>query len=194
MLNIADYPLLKELSDELQKENLAFMVGAGISVGPPSYLPAWGALIQEVLLAIAGEDGKEDIDRVLVHQGQLLNEALLQLVRQELGQDKTDELIRRSMSSHAYSAVHRFLWWAIRNFKAVVVTPNYDELIEEAAKNDASSAQVLRECLIKPHGSLNDLSQACYTADSVYRPLSPQLQRSLLEGLSNKTLVVAFLN
>lgn len=185
-----DDPLLIELKEALIQEKLAFLVGAGISMGRQSQLPSWNALIKEILQAIASEDGKDDVPQVLVHQEQLLNEVLLQLVSRILGRSRTDDLIRQVFTSQYYSPIHKFLWWTIRQFQATIATPNYDELIEAAAKGDPNSSELLREQLVKLHGSVSDLSLARYTIESVYQPLDSSVRKKLVKQINNRVLIV----
>lgn len=187
----SDDSLLKEVGKAVWQKKSAFLVGAGISTDRQSHLPGWDDLIEEVLLAIAGTDGRDDVPQVLVHRGQLLNEVLLQRVGEVIGREQLDDLIRRTITSRYYSPIHKFLSWAICNFQAVVITPNYDELIEEAARSATCGQNLLDDWLMKVHGSVSDLSRARYTVNSVYQPLDPSLQQKLLYKIKGKILVVA---
>jgi len=187
--------LVGEMSESLREGKLTFLVGAGISMDRRSWLPGWDGLMSSILQAIAGQEDQGEVRYVEAHKGQLLNEVILKLIDETVGRVYASKVIRDCMKTKCYSAIHRFLAWAMKEFGSGILTPNYDELIEEAAgwrNKDAGSTAigVQSNNLVKLHGTVSHMENARFTVDSIFAPLDDSIVNQAAPLLSNRTLVV----
>jgi tetratricopeptide (TPR) repeat protein len=90
------------------------------------------------------------------------------------------------MDTNSYSAIHKFLAWSMEKFHNVVLTPNYDELIEEAA-----GWRHPKDLLLKLHGTLSDIKNARFTVDRIFAPLEKGLAQKAADMLKGRIVVVA---
>jgi len=114
---------------QISSSKMIFFVGAGISVPPPSELPNFQKLSQNVIQDIVG-DALEEKDIKILSQD-LRPEVILQIAVEEL-----EPKVLRSLQmlvSHRPNPNHFFLAEAIR-LGNWVFTTNPDNLIEEAGK------------------------------------------------------------
>jgi len=186
---------INEISDHLIKGKIVFLVGAGISVNRQSWLPLWTELIEEILTAVAGENNKEDVRHVMQYRGQLLNEAILQIMCETIGKGKTSELLDKCLNTEQFSSTHQFFAWGIHNFDCIVLTPNYDELIEHALLSnikkfkDRSDYKKI-DNVIKLHGTISRINEARFYIDSVFVPIEKMIADRVIESLDKRMLVV----
>jgi tetratricopeptide (TPR) repeat protein len=181
--------IVSEISKELRKGEVAFLVGAGISTGRQSWLPLWGDLVLSLLEVVAGEESRNQVKYVEPHMGLLFNEVILHLMVQVIGLDDTVEVIKACMDTNSYSAIHKFLAWSTEKFGNVVLTPNYDELIEKAA--EATGWRHSKDLLLKLHGTLSDIKNARFTVDRIFAPLEKSLAQRAVNMLKGRIVVVA---
>lgn len=195
---------VQELGRALRNQEIAFLVGAGISAERQSWLPTWRELTESMLFAVAGESGRQAVPLVTRHLDRLLTEVIFQLMIPEIGQEIAFEPLRRTMSSKNYSAIHKFLAWCVIYHDAIVLTTNYDTLIESAAREglgfrnfkpyvhpeeyekwDGSSG-----ALMKLHGTVDDLDSARFAINQVFRGLDPAMERVFRKVLESRILIV----
>jgi len=159
------------------------MIGAGASFKRNTWLPGWKELIYNLLKIIAGPDRSSDVEYISKNHMQLLfNEAFLQKMANILGLSATAEALRIFMDTNAYNPIHKFLSWTMLNFSSIVLTTNYDELIERAGGSRAK--------LFKLHGTLKELEKARFTVNHIFAPLDPNMTSCIYPELSESTMVV----
>lgn len=183
--------LTTEVAKELREGQVVFLVGAGISAERQSWIPLWGELVSLLLRVIAGEEGKDEVQYAKPLMSLLFNEVIFHQMMQIIGLKKTAEALKACMDTNSYSAIHKFLAWVMKEFKNPVLTPNYDELIEEAAgwrQNDTSKSNNL---LIKLHGTLSKVEKARFTINQIFAPLEDNLKERTLNALNDRIVVVA---
>lgn len=174
---------VEEVVTDLRDGRLAFMAGAGISLGRESWLPGWNELVYSLLGIVAGPEAIHEVEYISKqHMQMLFNEVFLQRMVRAIGLERTAEAIRICMDTDSYSAVHKFLAWAMLHFGSIVLTTNYDELIEKASG--------WKTAPMKLHGTLGKLQKARFTVDEIFAPLDPTLAESVAPKLSGRTLVV----
>ena len=172
-----------EVSSALQRHKAVFMVGAGASFGRNTWLPGWNELIYNLLKIIAGPDRYSDVEYISKNHMQLLfNEAFLQKMTNVLGLSATAEALKIFMDTNAYNPIHKFLSWTMLNFGSIVLTTNYDELIERAGGNRAK--------LFMLHGTLKELEKARFTVNHIFAPLDSNTTACIYPELAESTLIV----
>lgn len=181
---------LNELTEALLGKRLAFLVGAGISMGRQSQLPGWESLVFALMEGIAGPQWAQDEKYVRDHAGLLLNEVLLQHMKETLGLEDTANALVRALGTEKYSRVHRFLAWAIAQCEAQVLTSNMDKLIEEAARPMPRNS--LPERLFqKLHGTISDPTTLRFTVEAICCPLAARVTEQVKPELQKRVLIVA---
>lgn len=189
--------IASQVAKALQDGRIAFLVGTGISADRQSWIPLWADLILSLLEAIAGEEGKDEVQYVKPHMGLLFNEVILYQMVQVIGLDSTAEGIKICMDTNSYSGTHKFLAWAMKEFRNIVLTTNYDELIEEAggwrhhSNLGTPMAEQSRDLLLKLHGTLSDLKYARFTINQIFAPLEANLRQKAVGMLEERIVVVA---
>ncbi len=174
---------VKQVCADLQDGRLAIMAGAGISCGRQSWLPRWDELIYSLLRIVGGPEATDEVEYISKHHMHLLfNEVFLQQMVRVIGLERTAEAIGICMDTNSYSAIHKFLAWSMLHFGSVVLTTNYDELIEKASGWKATP--------IKIHGTLGKLQEARFTVDKLFAPLDASLVESVAPKISGRTLLV----
>jgi tetratricopeptide (TPR) repeat protein len=183
--------LTTEVAKELREGQVVFLVGAGISTERQSWIPLWGELVSSLLRVIAGEEGRDEVQYTKPLMSLLFNEVIFNQMTQIIGLNKTAEALKACMNTNSYSAIHKFLAWAMKEFKNPVLTTNYDELIEEAVgwrQNDTSESNNL---LIKLHGTLSKVEKARFTINLIFAPLEDNLKERAVNALNDRIVVVA---
>lgn|GEM_PF-1888942 len=189
--------IVSEVTKAVQDGQVAFLVGAGISAERQSWVPLWSDLVLSLLEAIAGEEGEDEVQYVKPHMGLLFNEVILYQMVQVIGLDNATKAIKICMATNSYSTTHKFLAWVMKEFRNVVLTTNYDELIEEAAgwkyrsNLGISSKEPYRDLLLKLHGTLIDITHARFTINQIFAPLEANLRQKAVDMLKNRIVVVA---
>jgi hypothetical protein len=172
-----------EVSTAMLDGKSAFLVGAGISVNRNTWLPDWGGLIHELLKSIAGP--KNDLETKYIHENYmqlLFNEVFLHLMSEVLGSAYVMDAIKKCYDITEYNRIHKFLAWSMLYFHSVVLTTNYDELIERAGG--------LKTKPVKLHGSLNMPESMRFTVNHIFSPLASEIRDSTAAKLKGRTLVV----
>ncbi|MCL0048408.1 SIR2 family protein [Dehalococcoidia bacterium] len=194
----------QELGQALRNQEIAFLVGAGISAKRQSWLPTWRELTESMLFALAGESGRQAVALVMPHLDRLLTEVIFQLMIPEIGQELAFVPLQKTMSSENYSAIHKFLAWVIIQHNAVVLTTNYDTLIENAVRKGLGFKDFepyihpkqyekwhgVSGALMKLHGTVDDLDSARFAINQVFRGLDPRTERAFRKVLENRILIV----
>src|SRR5262249_42758769 len=114
-------------------------------------------------------------------QGYLFNEMLLYLMKQVLGLNPTAAALRACLDTDRYALSHRVLAWATRHHDVSMLTANFDQLIQQAGA---------RGPVLQLHGTLSNLEEARFSADSVFAPLEASLQGQTKELIRKRVLVV----
>jgi tetratricopeptide (TPR) repeat protein len=188
---------LEEVTKAVKHGRAAFLVGAGISANRQSWVPLWSDFVSSLLEAIAGAEGKHEVQYIKPHMGLLFNEVILHQMVQVIGLNNTAKAIKICMDINSYSVSHMFLAWVMKKFRNAVLTTNYDELIEEAAgwKHGGNPAislkEPLKDSLLKLHGTLTDVTHARFTINQIFAPLEADLKRRMVDILRNRIVVVA---
>jgi tetratricopeptide (TPR) repeat protein len=174
---------ITEVSNDLLEGKVAFMAGAGISIGRNSWLPDWSGLVLSLLKIAAGPNRKFEISYIKKNYMQLLfNEVFLHLMAKSLGPAVVLDAIRKCMNITEYNLVHKFLAWSMLYSDSVVLTTNYDELIERAG-----------DFRIKPfklHGTLSEPKSMRFTIKQIFSPLNEAQVSKISPELNGRTLVV----
>lgn len=204
-MNDKSQKLLNELKSPLQNNKIAFLVGAGVSAKRQSWLPAWGELTENMLYAIAGEKKRTEVELVKPHLERLLTEVIFQLMIKEIGEEEAFKPLKITMLSENFSDIHKFLAYFAIKHNAVILTTNYDILIETAAKkylkNDEFPTYVKPDeyktwdikngALMKLHGTITDLKTAKFAINQVFEGLNESIQKTLTRVLDDRLLIVA---
>jgi hypothetical protein len=195
---------LQEARNALQSKKMAFLVGAGISAGRQSWLPTWRELTEAMLLAISGENWEQEVSIVIPHLDRLLTEVIFQLMIPEIGKKSAFRPLLSTMLSEDYSEIHKFLAYFIIKHNAVVLTTNYDILIETAAKKslDCRNLQIYAKseeynkwdgssgALMKLHGTVDDLDSTRFAINQVFRGLDKTMEKVIRKVLETRVLFV----
>lgn len=188
---------LEEVVEAVKDGRAAFLVGAGVSVNRQSWIPLWSDFVSSLLKAIAGEEGKDELQYIEPHMGLLFNEVILYQMVQVVGLNNTAKAIEICMDTNSYSITHKFLAWVMKKFRNAVLTTNYDELMEEAAgwkhggNLETSLKEPLRDLALKLHGTLTDITHARFTINQIFAPLEASLKGRMVDMLRNRIVVVA---
>jgi len=175
---------------------LAFFVGAGISNDPPSNLPLFGKLNEQLIRLTTGEVlSEEEYEDLSI---KIRPEVVLQILRETLSKQLMYDLltfIRNIMAKAEPNHYHFFLAQALKQGYCVFTT-NYDNLIEKACEKiglnvegegrkcytDKHFTQFVEEYLkrvkkvggflFKLHGSIEDIQSILDTLTEVGKGLS----------------------
>lgn len=172
-----------EVSTAMIEGRAAFMAGAGISLNRNSWLPDWESLIYSLLKIVAGSQRDFEIEYIRKKYMKLLfNEVFLNLMSEVLGSEHVMDAIRKCMDIAEYNRIHKFLAWSMLCARSLVVTTNYDELIERASGLKAEP--------IKLHGTLGIPESMRFTVNHIFSPLNPEVANSTAAKLKGRTLLV----
>ncbi|MBN1803098.1 MAG: tetratricopeptide repeat protein [Candidatus Lokiarchaeota archaeon] len=140
----------KIIRDYLKQGKLCFFLGAGISMGPPACLPSWWQINHAILDSLANETFetipkvKELVDLIKKREsdGQLPPEFVSEIVTNRIGKSYFEVL--RVLESEQPNESH--LWLATLakvNLLKVIITTNFDTLVEKAFEKLATPLMVL---------------------------------------------------
>jgi hypothetical protein len=191
-----------------------FVLGAGVSAGPPSNLSLWGEISRDTRqflcrtvehkVRASGGDGYWLAKAALGLIGDgVWPETVLECLSRVYGRTRvSDEL--RSLLSPAGSgpnACHRAVARLAKNGRvAGVLTTNFDTLLEKALDAEQIPCHVLttprlepdgRLPLIKIHGTIVDTSSLAFTRNEYFLGLSSAAAESLQSQMAGSILVVA---
>ena len=192
---------INELFRYLKAGKLAFLVGAGISKNKPSGLPLWKELVISVIEALVGE---AEATKVEGHIDRLEHiEVLIQLLREQIG-DLAYKPLQIALGSKEWNLLHLFLAWVTTHYKAPVLTPNMDILIETAGRevlNPHFGARVTPDQfdqwfysngggVLKLHGSIENISSMRAAINDLFIGLNPRIRRCARKILQTHHLLV----
>ena len=184
--------LTSKVAESLQKGKIAFLVCAGISANRQSWIPLWKDMVYSLLEIISGEEGRDEVQHVKPFMELLFNEVILHKMTEIIGLERTAGAIKSCMDTNQYSATHKFLAWAIEEFRTPVLTTNYDELIEAAGgREHDDSTNEYKNLVIKLHGTLSKMDEARFTINHVFAPLDRDLRERTINMLDDRIVVVA---
>lgn len=195
--NIKEAQIFDELSNKVRKGEAVFLVGAGISVDPPSNLPTSLELMIRIIDMLVD---KEHLQRELKTGFKDTRlEQFLTLIPAPLDKYALEELDAGQPNVNHY-ALARAL-----SYGCIVLTTNFDSLIEKAAPNISfvySHPNQLSELkkhgysgsLIKLHGSLDLLVDGepfvFSTIQAIIQGLPAETQTILADILETRPLIV----
>lgn len=187
-----------------EKKKLAFFIGAGASIFPPSWLPLADELKENILTSLCDRFSyklrKDDFTVLATFP----LEFLLQVLRDVKG-DKAVKETLKPLKSGFPNAVHHFIANLIkRNICDVVITVNFDTLLEKALRMARCHFQVFTEeevlsppslsindsaHIYKFHGSLDNTNSLLATIERVGKPLSLSRRKCLEEVLDTRHII-----
>ena len=116
----------------IKREKVAFFVGTGISFDPPSMLPGWTYVAEGAIRSLCSKNLKDEQEELVTRSKKLRPEVLLGIMYEIIGDETMGCL--DVLKSNKFNTNHVFLASAILDYNIPVITTNYDELIELAAK------------------------------------------------------------
>jgi hypothetical protein len=121
-----------QLMKLIREREVSFFVGSGISFNPPSMLPSWTDICEESIKFLCSDALKSEQEELKNRSKNIRPEVLLDLMHGIIG-DKAIQLLD-VLKSESFNINHAFLASVILDSNISVITTNYDELIELAAK------------------------------------------------------------
>lgn len=179
--------VVARINKELRASNVTFLVGAGISADRSSHVPLWRELVETILTNIAGVGAEEEVEYVMQYNKLLFNEVIFKLFSEVFGINLTIDLLSRCFSTTNWSTIHYQLANLSAEHGAPIITPNFDELIEEAYR---ASHSINPLTIIKAHGTLSDLKNARFTVENVFEPLKKELADQVKSAIHGRLLIV----
>ncbi|MBL7120127.1 MAG: SIR2 family protein [Dehalococcoidia bacterium] len=185
----------------LKAGELAFLVGAGISKNKPSVLPLWKELVISIIEALVGE---AEATKVEGHIDELEHiEVLIQLLREQIG-DSAYKPLQIALGSKEWNPLHLFLSWVTTHYKAPVLTPNMDILIETAGREVLDpyfgACVTLDQFdhwfysngggVLKLHGSIENVPTMRVAINDLFIGLNPRIARCVKKILQTHHLLV----
>ncbi len=138
------------IKDYLKQGKLCFFLGAGISMTPPSCLPSWWQINHAILDSLANETldiipkitELVDLIKNRESDGQLPPEFVSEIVTNRIGKSYFEVL--RVLESNAPNESHSWLaTLAKANLLKVIITTNFDTLVEQAFERLGTPLMVL---------------------------------------------------
>jgi len=182
-----DPKIVTKIDKRLRASNVTFLVGAGISADRSSHVPPWRDLVETILTGIAGTEAEEEVTYVMQHNKLLFNEVIFKLFSEVFGIDLTVDLLSRCFSTKNWSIIHYHLAYLSATYDAPIITPNFDELIEEAHKVSSPEKPL---AIIKVHGTVSDLKNARFTVENIFEPLKEEIADRVKSAIHGRLLVV----
>ena len=173
------------LADKIRRNQLALFLGAGVSVG--ARLPGWRELIRQLADGLREPIALSDLERLNDDRDRA---ALLEKRFKAEGRALADELVLH-LGRSRYSLQHGLL----SSLQVTeVITTNFDELFEAAARTDSRPLTVLpgsaidggNRWLLKLHGTLSEPESLVFTRAAY---LEAPRQRGALFGLVQAMLM-----
>lgn len=166
---------------------LALFCGAGISVAPPSSLPAARALMRRAIIHFTGDHAA-----LLADHG-LRPEVLFGLIERH-APDALMTFLHRQLTAGRPNANHLFAAWLLRHGNPVITT-NFDTLIEDSRPPvprliESDQMMAGSAALFKIHGSIDRPESLVATMDQVGRGLKPWQVARLKACTKGRTLLV----
>lgn len=116
----------------IKERDIVLFVGSGISFDPPAMLPSWTEVTEEAIRSLCSERLKNEQKELISRGGNIRPEVLIDIMRGVIG-DKAIGILD-VLKSEDFNMNHVFLAYLILNHNVLVITTNYDELVETAAK------------------------------------------------------------
>lgn len=182
-----DPGIITKINEGLHASNVTFLVGAGISVDRSSHVPSWRDLVRTILTNIAGVGAEEEVEYVMQYNKLLFNEVIFKLFSEVFGTDLTVDLLSRCFSTTNWSVIHYQLAYLSATYDAPIITPNFDELIEEAHKVSSPEKSL---AIIKVHGTVSNLKNARFTVENIFEPLKEEIADRVKGAIQGRLLVV----
>ncbi len=127
--------LLNILNEKKENKKLVFFVGSGISFDPLANLPSWYGMIEGAMSSLCS-DYLKDLEKDLISRSKsFMPEILLDILSQVIGEEYTIDVLN-VFNSDKINNNHVFLASLITKYNVPIITTNYDELIEFAAKEE----------------------------------------------------------
>jgi len=182
-----DPDIVTKIKGGLLESKVAFLVGAGIGADRSSHVPLWHDLVETILTGIAGASAEEEVAYVMQYNKLLFNEVIFKLFSEVFGIDLTVDLLSRCFGTKNWSTIHYHLAYLSATYEADIITPNFDELIEEAHKV-LSPERTLP--IIKIHGTVSDLKNARFTVENIFEPLEKKIADKVKRAIEGRILIV----
>lgn len=178
-----------EIFEALGDGQLLMFCGAGISWPAPSNLPLADSLVSRAATALLAPHDAA-LGRLAIRPEVFFSYPY------RINPTETLGTIARLLQSRCFNTLHAACAEALR-LGNVVVTTNFDTLIEEAATRSATSftlalrrTPAARSVIFKIHGSLADLPSLALTIDQVGAGLGTDRAAYFRELLAGKTVLV----
>lgn len=178
-----------EIIEALGDGQLLMFCGAGISWPAPSNLPLAESLVSRAATALLAPHDTA-LGRLAIRPEVFFSYPY------RINPTETLGTIARLLQSRSFNTLHAACAKALRSGN-VVVTTNFDTLIEEAATSSATSftlalrgTSATRSVIFKIHGSLADLPSLALTIDQVGAGLGADRAAYFRELLAGKTILV----
>jgi len=183
MIKISKSEALKALQSAGTSGQLVFLTGAGISKIPPANLPLGNEIKDQLIEFItASTELKDYREKILASDRykQLIPELLFQAIYESIG-DKIFSVYGR-LNSNRYNRIHQLLAYYVKNFRAIVYTTNFDELVEKS-----SDSKIKIDHL---HGSIRNPESMVIRIYQVGRGIPAKIFKSFQIENNSKTLFV----
>jgi len=184
-----NFTTMNELLEHLSAGDVVFFAGAALSMRPPSYLPLAFQLVDNTVRAVCGQELSRFYPEILPSiRGQrrialLAPELIFQTVYNVVGEYGLDilSILDTRPASNRANHNHRILAKAAGNYFNMIITTNFDLLIEEALEHERRAYKVYASedsfpspnqleslshiSIIKLHGSIDDKSSIVATVN-----------------------------
>ena len=191
----------KKIAKAITSGQVAFLTGAGISIGRSTCAPGWLGMMKEILseIALITETKKfqhrYDNEHFASRLSLFFNEQVLQIIGTMLGNDAAEQVVTDALPT-THSCVHRFLALCAVVYRCPVLTTNFDDLERSAFKEGEGKGvfsvgeQTFEDNICFLHGTKNDPGSLRIRVNQVFCP-QPKDQEAKIEAmLRNRILIV----
>lgn len=187
----------------MNNHQLAFFIGAGASIFPPSCLPLADQLKTDIFKSLYSQFSKKIAAQEIAAIRDFPLEFLLQLIKDYWGSDAVKSCLKSLNSKYAGPIHHSIARLAHEGRCNVVFTVNFDILLEIALKLAKINYKVLSDIDVEPppevnekcvyiyklHGSIDDPKSLFATLDRVGEPISNSRKNAIIGALEERLLV-----
>lgn len=198
--------LEKQIAVAIKEGRVAFLTGAGISMGRSTFAPSWLDMMQSILAEISkiteGHCHSYIYDKTHFESrlGMFFNEHVLQMLGEYLGNDAPVDVVTQALPKN-HSSIHKFLVLCAMLHGCPILTTNFDDLERAAfweAKGlmDTKTEEDFERAILFLHGTqnqpgtLNLPDTLKIRTNQVFKPLSNDQADRLKAMLQGRILIV----
>ncbi|WP_440955387.1 hypothetical protein ACSAZK_18025 [Methanosarcina sp. Mfa9] len=178
-----EYQKALKLIEDIEKRNVCFLVGAGISTLPPCKLPS-GSELKDLVITILFS--REELEPYLQRLKKLskYDDVVPEILFQRISESIKDKLFLffNILKVANPNQAHEALAYLSDKNNIRILTTNFDTFIDDFLKN--------KERIIHLHGSLNNLSQIMIRINQVGCGIEASLGMSLMSLTNDNSLYV----